>query len=359
MATIIAVCEHTGGALGLLPVVRQLRASGHTVRFIAGGEAAIQALQNAREEFEVRFSGQEVYARHPIPDVLLTSLCTTTGLIMELITWAQGACPVVGLQGPGGGGIHDEWSRSLHRPDYMCVHDKETSKELLVAWRKFPKSHVLITGFPNLDRYVGYYEEQAAHELRSVHNIPRSIPIVLFVGDTDEGTSRELEEVVSVLNGIGEEIVFAARPHPRMMEESPRAFGLWQEAVQKVSCGRVIDISAYQDIRSWIACSQVVVGRASTAMMEAAHLQKQVVSIWYPEGQKAYSKATGRIEFPWAAKKCVATATTKEQLWTLLQRGLEGKLGLAEAQKRYLPRTDTRASKRIVQHIESMIQDRA
>ncbi|MBI2113063.1 MAG: hypothetical protein HYT50_00575 [Candidatus Wildermuthbacteria bacterium] len=352
MLRIIAVCEHTGGAIALIPVVQELQKYGHQAVLIAGGESAANALREAQAEFETHLSAKSVFKRHQIPNVLVMSLCSTTGLIEDCLGFVHGKCPTVGLQGPGGGGITDAWKSALYRPDYMCVQEETDAAELLDAWKGFPRDHVWATGFSNLDRYIGYDAGKAAEEMRFMHRIGKEVPVVLFVGDTDEQTSEELAEVAAVLNEIGKEVVFIARPHPRMKEEISQAFVGWQKSLDAFTSGRVIHIDG--DIQPLIALADVVIGRGSTAMMEAAYLRKQVISIFYPNvGALQYFRATGRKEFLWVVKGCVAKAANHKELRALVEKSFAGALGLARAQEKHLPH-DGPAGRRIAQHVISL-----
>ena len=360
MAMIIAACEHTGGALILIPVVRELRNAGHAVHFIAGGEAAVEALQEAQVEFETNFSAEAVLFECPAPDVLVTSLCSATGLIEGLLKLLAGKCPAIGLQGPGGGGIADAWKDAAYRPNYMCVQEETDVEELLDAWKGFSREHAWVTGFSNLDRYAGYDAKKAALEMREAYHLEEGAPVVLFAGDFHR-TSEELAEVVAVLNEIGKKVCLVVRPHPRMVKEvGPEELARWQKAIHDLKVGSVIDTSPHQDIQPFIALADIVVGRGSTVMMEAAHLRKQVISTFYPGvGALEYSRDTGREEFPWVAKGCVAKATNREELLDLLFKAFNGSLDLREAQEKHLPHNGKTAGKRIAERVTSLIASHA
>lgn len=358
MATIIAACEHTGGALILIPVVRELRNAGHSVHFVAGGEAAVKALREANEQFEIHFSPGEVLSKYPAPDALVTSLCSATSLIEGLLKLVQGKCPAIGLQGPAGGGITDAWEHAQYRPGYMCVQEETDAGELLGAWQGFSRDHAWITGFPNLDRYIGYDDKRAALKMRSAYRLEGSAPVVLFAGDHHR-TSEELAEVVAALNKIGKEVYLVARPHPRMAEVVPEELAGWRKAISDFKSGRVIDTSSHQDIQPFIALADIVVGRGSTVMMEAAYLRRQVISTFYPEvGAAEYFKDTGRKDFLWVQKGCVAKATNREELLDLLRRAFNGSLGLQGAQEKHLPHNGKTAGKRIAERIVNLIASR-
>lgn len=354
MSKILAVCKNPGGTAGVIPVVKILRRRGCQVTLVANGKA-IELLTAAHEDFVACATADEALTQCPAPDALITSMCSSGGVGFELARRWHGLVPIFALQDFWGGALKTVWTGPTDRPDYICVNDEVGAAIVQKAWPEFQTDHILITGYPALDKYVHYDTAATARAVHETLTIDQSLPIVLFAGQL-EGTGHVLTEVVAALNDLRLDVYFIPRLHLRMKDDAPQELPACQAALDNFS-GRLIANSSACDTQSLIASAQVVISAYSTALVEAAVLGKENISVLYPEvGMAIFQQGTGGImnEFPLVTLGCSAKATSREELTALLKQSFTSGLGLRPAQERHF-RLDGQNASRVAEQIEQLV----
>lgn len=352
--TIWAFCKDPGGTAGLLPVVERLRKQ-YRVLLIASGKA-VELLREADQDFVAYESVEQVLVDNPLPEALLTSMCSKGNMGRNLVSLLRGHCPTVVLQDHWVGSLWTSWAGSKYQPDFICVNDEIGAKMVLNAWPWFDRRWIIVIGYPALDKYSNYDVETAAATVRAKLNIAEQTPLVFYAGQVKRA-GQVLLELVEALNTIGQDVYLIARPHPRMKDEVPEELPLWQKALNNFRAGEVILDSSSCDISSLVAASTVTTSMYSTVLVEAAALRKQNISMLYPEvGMAEFWRGSGSEigEFPLVELGCSAKATNRQTLCNLLEKSLAGKLNLEVNQRKHF-RLDGMNAERVADFISNLI----
>ena len=355
------VVKDQGGTNGVLPVSKALKDFGYDVRLIADGKA-ISLLADARENYEVLRSPQEVLRRYPAPQAMITSICSEGGVGRDLVPLIRGKCPTVAFHDYWGTRLLTGWRDLKYRPDFFVVNDELDAEIVSGAWPDYPKERLVISGYPMFDQYaVKYDQEIILAEVSSKLGIEaRSKPIVLFPCGICSGASRLLSEVVGSLNELQQDVFFIPRVHPKMKQNAPEEVELWSQALRKFKGGTLIADSSACDTQSLIKTAAVVLSDFSTTLLEAILARKPNISIWYSdEVQREFRKEFGEItklmpEPPFVKLGCSARATDKTHLGQLIADAICGRLKLESAQEKYFP-LDGKNAQRAAEFVDSLI----
>ena len=345
-----AVCKDPGGTNGVLPVVKALQAMGHNVLVIVNGKA-VELLKD-KEEYVVYDDAARLLADYPLPEAVITSMCSKGGVGRDLVPLLKGRVPVVALQDFWGGALWAEWAEV--RPDYITTNDEVGKKIIQDAWPDFSPDHIKVTGFPALDKYKTVDVRAVTERVRVTLGLSENKPIILVGGQADF-SGPMLKEVVSCLNTIGQDVYLIPRAHPRMKNDWPQEQLGWENAMREFNSGTLLADTSVCDTPSLIACSSFVISMFSTIQIEAAVLRKPNISVWYPEIERIWYQSTNEKmgDFPLVRLGCAAKAENREVLCELLRQALNGDLDLRVKQEQNF-RLDGKNAERVAQFISTL-----
>jgi hypothetical protein len=329
-----AVCKDPGGTAGILPVVAELRSRGHEVQLIVNGWAA-ENVEEGSWKIESDAVATLVTGKEPMPDLLLTSTCSNGGTGMWLINWLKGACPTVALQDIWGGNLVKEyWRNPRVHPDHVLVNDSVGEDILLRAWPEIEYDQIHVVGWPALDRYQGFDVSSERARVRAEHGLDDGSPVVLFLG-SGTNTSETFRCVVRALNRVRGHFQLIARPHPRMRTDFRSEVTDWDAVCSGYDSELLLHTSP-ESIDDAIVASDLVIGSASTALIQASVMRIPGISVMHPGFElKAYREACRGLvrRFPLVDLACVHEARDFPRLCGLLEEFQEGAdLGLKGAQ---------------------------
>lgn len=322
-----AVCKDPGGTAGVMPVVEVLRSMGLEVLLIANGKS-VEMLQKGGETFIAGESAEQIICEYGYPEILITSMCSKGGVGRDLAVILKGKCPVIALQDYWGARLWTDWVGLECRPDLICVNDEVGARIVSDAWHGFSADRIKITGYPALDRFVGYDIAAGAARARKKLNICEQMPVVFFGGQTRR-TGDVLTEVINALNELGKPTYLVPRRHPRMADNAPEQIVIWESALNYFNRGIVIADSSPCDIQELIAVADVIVSAFSTVLVEASVLRKPNISVLYPDAGMAefvHETGGGMKESPIVSLGCSAKAENKNDLQSLLEASFAGDL---------------------------------
>ncbi len=189
-----AVVKDTGGTMGVLPVVEDLRGMGYTALLIATGVSVDHLTKAGREDFLAYDSADLAVAENPLPRLLISSMCSKGGVGMELVRMLRGTIPTVYGQDFWGSRLWSDLADPRTHSDYLWVNDGVGAAIVQDAWPDFNSFDIWVTGYPALDRFAGYDVEAAAAKARSILGLEEK-PVVLYGGQTKR-TGEVLMELV-------------------------------------------------------------------------------------------------------------------------------------------------------------------
>lgn len=350
-----ACCKDTGGMSGLLPVVEKLLTNGYDVLLIASGKS-IDLLGQADQVFITPRTTEEILNSYPLPDLFITSMDSPgdDNIGRDLVPLLKGKCPIIALQDFWGARLNTNWAEEKFRPDYICVNDEVGAKIVLKTWSGFPQDHVIISGYPALDKLSDFSLSGQAGIARQKLRLTADLPIVLYGGGVKK-SGQALLELVEALNEIGQGIYLIPRLHPRMQGQAPEELPIWNNALSSFKTGHIISDSAACNILSLIALATVITSMYSSVLVEAATLRKQNISILFPEMMECFFEETGNImaEVPLIELGCSAKATNQTELKRLLEKCLTDDLGLTDNQIKHF-QIDGKNAQRIMEFIQNL-----
>ena len=227
-----AIGKDPGGRLAIFPVVKKLRAKGHEALFFVDQDF-LGLIAPEEEGIIAAKSPEQLFMQYPLPDALVTSMCTGDSIGRALVPKLKKKnIPTVAVQDFWGGRLWTDWRDRKFWPDFICVNDILGAKLVSTAWGKYDPSKIKITGYPALDKYAGFDRERNAARVRSAMQLDKPWPIVLFSGQIEK-SGAALQELVIALNDIGRPVYLVTRMHPRMRREAPQEIARWDAAVAK------------------------------------------------------------------------------------------------------------------------------
>lgn len=359
LGTIWCTSRDHGGTLGMLPVAKSLGQLGHDVEmFVTADGAGIKLADGGGVSYRTFISASALLDEvcgnlgGPRPDVLVTSMCSSTNLGRDLIPSLRGCgVIVVGLQDYWngqmiGGAGNDLFVEREFWPDYLAVNDTIGKRGALEHWRGFDEDRIWVTGYPALDRFASMDVAAIRSTTREQLSISPDATVVLFAGQLD-GTGKNLALLVNAMNGVSGFVpaILIARHHPRMLTEQWVTERVeWDAALARFS-GRLID-STGVDIGSVIAASNVVVSEYSTANVEAATLGIPNITMQVCE-RLPYGHELVELG-------CSAFAGTSNDLNSAISSVLmSGSLGLEDAQRRTF-QLDGGNARRVAEYIQQL-----
>lgn len=349
MGSIIAVCKDVGGANSILPVVDLLKTK-NQIKWIAQADGrGREILQKINCDFKVYFSG---IPKSEKIDAVISSMCSTAG--QEIARGFKGFCPIITIQDYWANGLYNVWTDPEFRPDYVLVNDELDKNFVLQAWSDFDPSHIVITGYPALDRYVNIDVQWVKMAVKNKLHLSEDKPVVLFTGQWWQ-TGHAINELVRALNELRRDVYLIARPHPAMKDRAPEEVVLWEQALAKFQSGIIVE-SSDCDISEVVSASDLVISMYSATLNEAATLRLPNIAILYPDhGLKVYIEVTKSDQYPMVALGCTAKAGNYGELFNLVKTALTSGLDLRSAQEKVF-NLDGNNSLRAANFISSLIK---
>jgi hypothetical protein len=235
------------------------------------------------------------WLRDIAPDVLLVSplvaLGRTGGAQTELVKAARRLRTPVMV---GAASWDNLTSKGLVRvvPDVLTVWN-EAQREEARALHRIPARRIVITGGQSLDHWFEPVPEDATEAVRVRLGVPPGQPLILLTGSSlnmsgGEREVRFVERWVAAIRSAGSPLLRSAtilvRPHPSNLTA-------WRDV--RLGAGVHVEPRSYSGIpmsdaeleffRHCILASSAVVGVNTTAMIEAAILDRPVLSVRDPE----------------------------------------------------------------------------
>lgn len=333
MAKVWAFCKDVGGANGIAPVLTLIQKNGFEVQCFAdagsrGGDILKKssfevASTNSIEEL-VKTINSEVVA-------IFSTHCSVLG--RDTINYFKNVLPTFVLQ-DAWGGMQYIWSRDMVKPSFVFVNDQMDAETVSKLWPDFPRSSIVVSGYPALDSYFNFDIAGKRANVFEKLGLSKDRPVVLLAGQWWH--SGELAtQTVAVLNELGQDVYFIPRVHPAMKDNTPEELPVWNQALADFRSGTLVADSSSCNIQEVLAAASIVVSMYSTTLMEAAVLRKQNISVLYPDtGLASYHKVTDSKQLPPLVQLgCSSLATNYGELKHLMKKSLEGKLGLEKAQE--------------------------
>jgi len=353
-----AAVKDPGGMAGVLPVVDKLQEDGLSVLLIANGKAVELFAAQGREHFTASNASQ-VMRKYEKPKLYLTSMCSRGGVGRDLIPFLKGEVPTIALQDAWGSLLKSDWADPTYWPDYIVTNDVVGKRIILERWSGFSPDHVLVTGFPALDKYVPFNFNVAGVGGKVREDLGLSkLPIVLFAGQ-GVGSAHALGELVKALNEIEGRFYLLPRSHPRIATDFPSEIGPWLQALAGFRGKHIRGADDYtmQQLLAAVAQWGFVVSMYSTTLLEAAAWRIPAISMLFPgegRGLEAMQKSLSLDKYPLAELGAVASASNYDELRNVLRRAFYDLLGLRPLQERHVV-VDGQNARRVVDAVKQLM----
>ena len=273
---ILVSANNPGGADSLLPVVKKLVDKGEELTIILEGKA-----KGVFAKGGVNFLDAE-----RLNDVKLKSIVsdnnfdiflagTSLGFTVDkkLLQYCQ-EYKIISVY------ILDFWSNYWQRfsaetkdfkflPDYICVMDELTKKEMVSE--NFPEKKIIITGNPRFDHFLDNIDNSREDKDRILFI---SQPLKECKNYTDAQSSHDeyvvLKDVMQTLNSIKSSANLVIRLHPRDVK------GKYDVIMSKSK--RAVVYDSVSDVAESLSRSGLVIGISSVVLFQAALAGKKVIS---------------------------------------------------------------------------------
>ncbi len=339
MSRILVVVKDPGGTRAVLKVVDKLKQMGEKIIMAADG-SAVKLLSDRQIPFLSFGTGATRVLIEAQPDIILSSMCSGGGLGRDLIALGKDEGVVtVCLQDFWGARLRVEFGDEKYWPDYILVPDEVSKRIVFECWGGYRLEQVIVTGQPVYDNLANLDIEKIKSETFAKLNIGNDLPLVFFTGQIEE-TGKTLEYLVDALNDLDRRVYLAPRWHYRI-SSAPEELNRCQEALKKFR-GRIVDTNlapydAKLEFDPLVAAADIVTGMFATNLVEAAYLQKEVISIMFPDaGSKEWGRLTGLVQFPLVELGCCANAKDIRSLQESLEDALTIGLRLKNVQQQHL-----------------------
>jgi len=263
-------------------------------RAVVGG--ALRAMR-LLESLVPADSGLVAWIRHAAPDVVFLSPLVTLGPSGDRQTELMKAARTAGVPVVVGVASWDHLtSKGLVRlvPDALLVWNEAQAREATVLHR-VPRSCVVVTGAQSLDHWFEPVRPESTAAFRARLGIDEGRPVLLFVGSSRNMAPEHSEVefvrrwVAAVRGSRAPELrraLILVRPHPTNVE--PWAGGpLGPDRLDLVVhptaySGIPLSDAEIDTFRQSLLVSTAVVGINTTAMIEAAILERPVLTVRDP-----------------------------------------------------------------------------
>lgn len=359
-----AVCKDLGGMAGLLPVVEKLEHCGHSVRFIANG-ISVGTLRKKGRVFEEWTDSptEDLASKGEIPDVFITSMCSQGGPGRDLVPLMRAlGVPVIALQDfwVSASSQADAWLDIKYRPDRVITNDQVGKDLLAQVWPDFDREHIVITGFPALDKYAAMDFAAIRERARDKLGIDPRLPIILFAGGGSlTYLAHQIIKGALTILSCHHCFGYLPRPHPRTENDFPGEMNPWQKTVGEIAAESgitvIYDFFGRCDPTETVAASEVICSISSTLLLDAAIMRKPTISVMPPglvKNRFRYQMNGFIDQYPLVPLGCCLEATTAKDLAEQIKQCLETN-PLRTAQERHL-KLDGQNAARVVKLIESL-----
>jgi hypothetical protein len=294
MHKILVASRDPGSANALVPVMRQLLEKNDIEMMVLTDGRAQEAFYNNFPCQDITPSGMALEADNVIgtPDLILTDSSDERGL--ETYAAATfGGVPTVAIEDYYFNShpyLEALLERNLPLPERICVMDKAAKRLIL---EKFPPAtypqiseRIVITGQPAFDRFAKEPTEQIHRDVRTELGIKDSEQLISMMttftnqGDVPPRTRQAVEKMADQIQGLGGNVVFAFRPHPRIDQTPYEQY----EKIFRERGVRIIDSRQYSSDQI-NAASDIVMTTWSTEGLNGIYRRKPTIHITDDEWQ--------------------------------------------------------------------------
>ena len=318
MRKVLAVCNNPGSFNNVYPVGIELEQRGYSVKWIPEGFAVGELIER-QKSFERTAFAEDLLCRYP-DSVVLSGFSEGKGIEWQIDYYCQNKNLIVKVHDSREGFIFTDWKDENLWPGVICVNDTEGERILRLAWRDF-SGRVAITGYPRFDALIITSVKTFREDVCRRLELREDKPIVLFAGTLIKAGETFLE-VARVLSQGGFDCHFLPRRHPRWEKDaSLEQKHYWDQAVEKYG-SLMTDSRSVNDIVPLLAAADVVISDHSTALEEAATLQKIPIWVLYPGVMlEDYLKISGNIfqRPPAVEMGCAVMASDRAELINTLR----------------------------------------
>jgi CDP-Glycerol:Poly(glycerophosphate) glycerophosphotransferase len=368
--TVLVVMKDPGGSQNMMPLCQEMKSRGVRVTYVASGKAIdiCKAAGIVPMVFESASAAEQYFDQQPVPDLYITTMCTGGGVGTSLVEFfRKRGVKTIALQDFWGARLQDAYKDSRFRPEVIVVNDVVGEQLVHKAWGKpswwhAPRTKVVVSGYPSLDRFAGYDPEKRVRaQVRRELGIPHDAAVCTFPGQVAMTGTVFLEVAQALCDVCASSrsvITVMPRKHPRM-DEAPLEVATWNQALELLRSSsqiQLVEDSSKISMQDVLQASDLVAGAFSTALIEAAVLRKQVIAFLFPEtGWKQYQEELGHLmdEFPLVALGCAARARSPVSARELVTQALRGQLNLRHSQERYFT-LDGKNAKRLASTLLSV-----
>jgi len=331
---VIFVAQDEGSAKALAPIIRNLPGRARVDQTVVAGIHAARAFR--RNGLDYREAGSCLSAEifSPEPDLVVTGASMRASIEKDAISFARqaGIPSLTILDSPTWLWWRftvDGAMNSAALPDHILVPDP-ACKEHMIA-DHFPAQRLEVTGNPHFDTLLTRAASQG-------HDLARTVLVVTQPRYEDgiyQSDLSWLKTVLAVCRRLDPDLAPTIRPHSK---EDPRRFASLLPPGSNAE--------ADSDILDLILSHQVIIGKNSSALFEAALMGKRVISF--------ARRKSELLKSPIAERDLFHPAMKIDELQRLIGEGIKRRVS------RSLPRdipyyTDGRNSERAIDFITKLL----
>lgn len=331
---VIFFAQDEGSAKALVPIIRNMTARKELDLAVVAGTFAARTFRQSNVAYSDAGNYPARAAFSPEPDLVITGASMRTSIEKEAIGLARksGVKSVTLLDSPAWlwwrftvDGAQDMTAL----PDYIMVPDPVCKDQMISE--QFPAERLVATGNPHFD-FLLTRVASISHTLRNVLVVTQpQYRDCIYQSDLPW-----LEAVVTLCQQLDPDISMTIRPHSK---EDPRRF--------QFLLSRRCHVDAQSDILDLIESHQVIIGKNSSALFEAALLGKKVISFSRRKSELLTSSIAG-----WGLFE---QATKGDDLKELLKGGMSQRISYPVPQD--IPYyTDGCNSKRAIDFIKMLLK---
>jgi hypothetical protein len=306
------------------------------------------ALMRALERLVAAQRETYEFVRAQSPDVVFVSPLVTLGPVGRSQTECVKAARSLGIPVMVGVASWDHLtSKGLVRvvPDALTVWNEAQAREA-VALHRIPRRQVIVSGAQSLDHWFEPAPAGAVARLRAELGIEAGRPVILYVassrnmapGDTEPAFVRRWLTALRARAGTRAARAFVIiRPHPGNV--GPWDGAAFHDAVVHPAgaySGIPLRDAEVELFRSTLLVSDVVVGVNTTAMIEAAILERPVLTVRDPAFDHSQHQTVHFAHLAGDSNGCALAAATLDQHVDQLEDVLANPLPRQEAARRFV-----------------------
>jgi hypothetical protein len=333
---VIFFAQDEGSAKALAPVIRSMPARAQVDLSVVAGTYAARIFGQCGIPYRVATAGAFGAVFSPMPDLVVAGASMRASIEKEAIGLARkdGIKSVTLLDSR----MWLWWrftvdgARNLTAlPDYILVPDPACKEQMISE--QFPAARLVPTGNPHFDTLLTRTESPG-------HALPRTVLVVTQPQYKDgiyQSDLTWLKTVLTTCRRLDPDLSLTIRPHSK---EDPQRF----DSLLSLQC----QVDADSDIVDLIESHQLIIGKNSSALFEAALLGKRVISFALKESDLLTS--------PMAEWDLFHQAIKRDDLEGLISEGIKHQVN------RPVPRdipyyTDGRNGERVINFLMMLLKN--